>query len=319
MATRTRRSQRRTEALSRERIVEAAVELLDTAGEGGLTFRALTERLATGPGAIYWHVANKSELLGAVTDAVVADALGSAPDSVRDSVPAATPGSAPGSGPGSAPDSAPDSGPDSAPAGGTATGPATATGTGPATVDDGAAYPADTPAAASDIDPAGSPDSPRQRVRAVALGLFDAIDAHPWLATQLTAQFAGNPRGPVPPRIFESVGRQVQALGVPEAGWFTATSLLVHYILGAAAQNAVNSAIGRDLPPGMDRGAFLDSVSTSWEELEPDAYPFTRAVANQLRDHDDREQFLAGIDLVLAGITALHLPARPAGQREGAL
>ncbi|MBI0381492.1 TetR family transcriptional regulator, partial [Streptomyces albiflaviniger] len=57
MATRTRRTQRRTEALSRERIVEAAVELLDTAGEGGLTFRALTERPATGPGAIYWHVA----------------------------------------------------------------------------------------------------------------------------------------------------------------------------------------------------------------------------------------------------------------------
>ncbi|MGO4431012.1 TetR family transcriptional regulator, partial [Streptomyces sp. MCAF7] len=75
MATRTRRSQRRTDALSRERIVEAAVELLDTAGEGGLTFRALTERLATGPGAIYWHVANKGELLDAATDAVVATAL----------------------------------------------------------------------------------------------------------------------------------------------------------------------------------------------------------------------------------------------------
>ena len=33
-----------------ERIVEAAIEILDTAGEGALTFRALTERLATGPG-----------------------------------------------------------------------------------------------------------------------------------------------------------------------------------------------------------------------------------------------------------------------------
>ena len=36
--------------------------------------------------------------------------------------------------------------------------------------------------------------------------------------------------------------------------------------------------------------------------LDPDDYPFTRAVAAQLRDHDDREQFLAGIDLILAGI-----------------
>jgi hypothetical protein len=33
-------------------------------------------------------------------------------------------------------------------------------------------------------------------------------------------------------------------------------------------------------------------------------YPFTRSVAAQLRAHDDREEFLAGIDLILAGITA---------------
>ncbi len=57
----------------------------------------------------------------------------------------------------------------------------------------------------------------------------------------------------------------------------------------------------------MDRTAFLDAVATRWEELDPDEYPFTRAVADQMRDHDDREQFLAGIDLILTGITALHL------------
>ncbi|MEV0402480.1 TetR/AcrR family transcriptional regulator C-terminal domain-containing protein [Actinoallomurus sp. NPDC050550] len=232
MATRTRRSQRRTEALSRERIVETAVELLDADGEGGLTFRALTERLATGPGAIYWHVANKGELLGAATDAVVAAALA--------------------------------------------------------------------------IEPAESPDAPQEAVRAVALGLFDAIDEHPWLATQLAVQLSRSPWGPVTPRIFESVGRHVRALDVPEAGWFTATSALVHYILGAAGQNAANARLpGRDV----DRAEFLDAVSTAWEELDPDDYPFTRAIADQLREHDDREQFLAGIDLVLTGITALRRPS----------
>src|ERR1700733_5580907 len=60
MANRAQRAERRTDALSRERIVEAAIGILDTAGEGGLTFRALTARLATGAGAIYWHVASKS-------------------------------------------------------------------------------------------------------------------------------------------------------------------------------------------------------------------------------------------------------------------
>jgi AcrR family transcriptional regulator len=238
VASRTRRSERRTEALSRERIVEAAVELLDAAGEGGLTFRALSERLATGPGAIYWHVANKGELLGAATDAVVAAAL------------------------------------------------------------------APSPSTAPTAGPAESPDSPRDEIRAVALGLFDAIDEHPWLATQLATQLSRSPSGSVAPRLFESIGRQVRALGVPEGSWFTATSALVHYILGAAGQNAANAAHARVLGPDVDRAEFLDAVSTAWEELDPDDYPFTRAVADQLREHDDRAEFLAGVDLILAGITS---------------
>ncbi|WP_413809822.1 TetR/AcrR family transcriptional regulator [Streptomyces sp. OE57] len=244
MAPRTRRSQRRTEALTRERIVEAAVELLDTAGEGGLTFRALTERLATGPGAIYWHVANKEELLDAATGAVVAAAL--------------------------------------------------------------AAEPAER---AESARPAGSPDSPQDKIRAIAFGLFDAIEDHPWLPTQLALQLSRSPWGSVTPQIFESIGRQVRALGVPEGHWFTAASALVHYILGATGQNAANDASARTLASDVDRAEFLDAASKAWEELDPDDYPFIRAVAAQMREHDDREQFLAGIDLVLTGIRALHLPS----------
>ncbi len=42
MATKTQRTERRTDALSKERIVEAAIEILDADGESALTFRALT-------------------------------------------------------------------------------------------------------------------------------------------------------------------------------------------------------------------------------------------------------------------------------------
>src|SRR6202042_502467 len=72
MAIKTQRAERRTDALSKERIVEAAIDILDADGEGALTFRALTARLATGAGAIYWHVANKGELLAATTNEVIA-------------------------------------------------------------------------------------------------------------------------------------------------------------------------------------------------------------------------------------------------------
>ena len=45
-------------------------------------------------------------------------------------------------------------------------------------------------------------------------------------------------------------------------------------------------------------------VSDRWKDLDPDAYAFTRSVAARLRDHDDRADFLAGIDLILDGIAA---------------
>jgi hypothetical protein len=135
-------------------------------------------------------------------------------------------------------------------------------------------------------------------VRAVALGLFDAVDAHPWVAAQLSATSWQATR----PRILESMGRQVAALGVPHEDRFVVTSVLVQYVLGSAAQNAANAATARLLPAGVDREAFLDDVAARWEALDPDEYPFTRTVADQLRGHDDREQFLAGIDLFLAGL-----------------
>ena len=49
--------------------------------------------------------------------------------------------------------------------------------------------------------------------------------------------------------------------------------------------------------------AFLTTFAAQWERLDPAQYPFMRQVAAQLPGHDDRDQFLAGIDLILAGIT----------------
>jgi len=222
MATRTPRAERRTDALSKERIVDAAIEILDTDGENALTFRALAARLATGSGAIYWHVANKGELLATITDDVIARALAGV---------------------------------------------------------------------------VGHAD-PRQAIRALAVGLFDAIDAHPWVGTQLSRE----PWQSAMVQICEGIGGQLQALGVPERAQFDAGAVLVNYILGVAGQNAANA---RAHTPGTDRAAFLGSVAERWAALDPVAYPFMHRVAAQLPGHDDREQFLVGIDLILAGIATL--------------
>src|ERR1700685_2726772 len=67
METKGQRAARRTSALSRELIVQAATEILDAEGETALTFRALTRHLSTGYGAIYHHVTDKSDLLASAT------------------------------------------------------------------------------------------------------------------------------------------------------------------------------------------------------------------------------------------------------------
>jgi TetR/AcrR family transcriptional regulator, tetracycline repressor protein len=49
--------------ITQERIVTAALELLDDKGMDGLTARALASRLDVRASALYWHVRNKQELL----------------------------------------------------------------------------------------------------------------------------------------------------------------------------------------------------------------------------------------------------------------
>ncbi|NVJ19689.1 TetR family transcriptional regulator [Myxococcus sp. AM011] len=221
MGTTKRGSERREDALSRERIVDAAIELLDEEGESGLTFRSLASRLATGPGALYWHIANKGELLVAATDAVVARTMTQVPVVA----------------------------------------------------------------------------TPHEAIRGIAVGVFETIDAHPWVGAQLSRAPWETPTL----RIFERIGRQVQALGVSGRAQFTSASALLSYIVGVSIQNAAN---GRLFEPSVDRADFLDTMSARWKQLDAHEYPFTRKVAAQLPGHDDLAEFLAGIDLILAGIAA---------------
>src|ERR1700689_482045 len=193
MVKKARRTQRREESLSRESIIEASIELLDSSGEDGLTFRTLSERLATGPGAIYWDIANKSVLLPAACDAIIARTMEASVVGAK----------------------------------------------------------------------------PKATIRALALGLFDAIDAHPWVGSALTS-----PAGLLPlVRILEPLGQQVRALGVPGKEQWATVSALLHYILGVGGQNAANGQLART--QGLDRFDFLEAVATMWARLDPHENPFT--------------------------------------------
>ncbi|MFI5776286.1 TetR/AcrR family transcriptional regulator [Nocardia sp. NPDC051570] len=60
--------QPKTSGLSREQIVAAAIELLDTEGLGALSMRKLGAKLGAGATSLYWYVTNKDELLELVLD-----------------------------------------------------------------------------------------------------------------------------------------------------------------------------------------------------------------------------------------------------------
>jgi AcrR family transcriptional regulator len=141
---------------------------------------------------------------------------------------------------------------------------------------------------------------PPQALRALALGLFDAIVDHPWAGAQLTRE----PWRPALLDVYESVSEQLQSLGVPQRALPDSAGVLVNYIFGVAGQNAANA---RALASSkMDRSAFLAAVAARWAQLDPARYPSLHKAGTQLREHDDREQFLAGIDLILAGIEAVN-------------
>ena len=208
------------QALSRDRIIAMSIDLLNHSGEAGLTFRTLSERLETGPGAIYWHIANKGDLLTAACDAILARTL-EAP--------------APGA-------------------------------------------------------------TPEASIRAVALGMYDTIEAHPWVGSALTRAPG---QAPIL-RLFERIGQQICALQVPPSRQWAVTSALLNYILGVSGQNAANAQLARER--GLDRSSLLEATAHAWAELDPKAYPFASGVAAQLQSHDDRVDFVAGVDLILRGI-----------------
>ncbi|MGE2713850.1 TetR family transcriptional regulator [Mycolicibacterium litorale] len=57
--------------LHKHDVVEAATAILDSYGIADLTMRRLARELNVSPGALYWHFANKQQLLGAIADRIL--------------------------------------------------------------------------------------------------------------------------------------------------------------------------------------------------------------------------------------------------------
>jgi TetR/AcrR family transcriptional regulator, tetracycline repressor protein len=60
--------------LHKRDVVDAATAILDSYGIADLTMRRLARELNVSPGALYWHFANKQQLLGAIADRILTPA-----------------------------------------------------------------------------------------------------------------------------------------------------------------------------------------------------------------------------------------------------
>lgn len=59
--------------LSRERVLQGAMDVADSGGIEALTIRSLAERLGVKPMSVYYYVANKDEILDGIIDLVFAE------------------------------------------------------------------------------------------------------------------------------------------------------------------------------------------------------------------------------------------------------
>ncbi|MGX6606554.1 TetR/AcrR family transcriptional regulator [Micromonosporaceae bacterium Da 78-11] len=214
------RTPRRTDALSKDVVVAAATQLLDEHGERGFTFKLLTERLHTGAGAVYWHVANKDELVRLCADRVLGDAL--------------------------------------------------------------------TPTPQSD-------QNPQTQLRTLALAVYDALDPHPWAASYVTVHPALNNTL----RLLDRIGTLLTRTPLPENRRFLVATALFNYVTGVTAQESVRATtVGMDT----NRDTVFAAYARHWEALDPKTFPYLTGAADDLRGHDDRDQFRTGLDLLLDGL-----------------
>ncbi|MFI9833617.1 TetR/AcrR family transcriptional regulator [Streptomyces sp. NPDC051913] len=141
-------------------------------------------------------------------------------------------------------------------------------------------------------------DDPIADLREMAVVLFDAMMDRPWLAAYFmrNTDVQGHSL-----RLYDKLGRQTLRLDLTPRQRFHAVSAITGVVVGTAAD------LGAELPQELldgdvDRVEYLSRYAETWRSLDPADFPFVHEIADEFAEHDDREQFLAALDLTLAGL-----------------
>ena len=134
-----------------------------------------------------------------------------------------------------------------------------------------------------------------EELRCLCLCLFSQMREHPWLAGQLpsTARSEENAL-----RTWECTGQLLQRMELDAEQRFYASLAMANYAFGTGAGIAHRH----------NRPAAEESARQVHEKLEragrsePGMLPVVRAMLGSFGDHDDRSEYIAGLELLLAGI-----------------
>ncbi|WP_051733157.1 TetR/AcrR family transcriptional regulator [Kitasatospora phosalacinea] len=148
---------------------------------------------------------------------------------------------------------------------------------------------------------------PVDELRRMAVTLFDAVVDRPWLGSRFMRNIdtEGNSL-----RLYEELGRQLLRLDLTPLQRFHAVTAVVGVVVSSAAD------LGQEPPQAVvdglvEREEYLGRYATNWRALDPGEYPFLHDIVDAFDGHDDKQQFLAALDLTLNGLRL------QAGQRPG--
>lgn len=141
-------------------------------------------------------------------------------------------------------------------------------------------------------------DDPIDDLRDMAVLVFDAIAARPWLGAYFMRNSLLQPNTL---RLYDLLGQQTLTLDLTPRQRFHAVSAVVGFTVGTAAdlgqeppQEVMDGLVGRD--------EYLAHFAETWRALDAEEYPYVSQIADEFAGHDDAEQFRAGLDLLLAGL-----------------
>lgn len=143
----------------------------------------------------------------------------------------------------------------------------------------------------------GSED-PIDDLRTIAEAMFDAIVDRPWLGAYAMRDTGRQVHSL---RLYELIGEQVMRLGLTPRQSFHAASAVVGFVIGTAAdmgQEPPDVVVSGD----MSREEYLKGAAAEWRALDEAEFPFIHHIIDEFEGHDDRDQFAAGLDLLLAGL-----------------